>query len=357
MKKVTIVDVARAAGCSVGTVSAVINGRKTVRRTTQQKVYAAINQLNYRPMTSAKNLKSGKLGRSIAIVIRALISPFYSEIALGAKAYADENGYTLFIVSSEGSHVQEKQAVEDLYEKGFQGAIIAPVITMDTEIDHFFELRAMNFPFVLLDKVKGIQANEVIIDNFSATRQVVQYLVKSGYERIIYFAGQPIASHIYERIEGFRRGIGESPLVLDDSFILPVGGRFQDGLTKGIEFFQKTEQRYPMAVVCYNDLVALGLQAALTQLNIKVPDDVAIVGYDDIEFAQNSPTPLTTVATPRMELGRKAAEILIKNIEAPSPLPLSTTLLPTEIIVRDSTLCLKKKTHLSGKILSGASLT
>lgn len=336
MKNATIADVARLAGCSVGTASAVINGQKSVRQATQQKVLAAITQLNYRPTTSAKSLKSGKLSRSIGIVIRALISPIYSEIALGAKEYASEKGYTLFIVSSERCHDQEKQAVENLFEKGVQGAIIAPVITGESEIDHLFHLKNMNFPFVLLEEVKGIQANVVSIDSFSATRQVVQYLVESGYERIIYFAGQSPSSHTYERIEGFRRGIGESPLVLDDSLIVPAGGTFKEGLTKGLEYFQDFEGDYPMAVVCYNDLVALGLQAALMQLNIRIPDEVAIVGYDNIEFAKYGPTALTTVATPRIELGRVAAKVLINNIES-STHPFSTTLLPTEIIVRDST--------------------
>jgi DNA-binding LacI/PurR family transcriptional regulator len=284
VKKATITDVADLAGCSVGTVSAVINGKETVRRETKQRVLKAINQLNFRPTSSAKNLKSGKFGKSIGIVIRALISPFYSEIALGAKEYAIEKGYSLLIQSSEGSHEQEIKAIENLLEKGVQGSVIAPVISENTEIDHLFYLKNINFPFVLLEAINGIQANVVSIDSFSATQQVVQYLVESGYERIIYFAGHYPSSHMKKRTEGFRRGIAESSIVLSDSLIIPTGNTYQEGFTKGLEYFQNRKNKYPMAVVCYNDFVALGLQAALNQLKIKIPDEVAIVGYDDIGY-------------------------------------------------------------------------
>jgi DNA-binding LacI/PurR family transcriptional regulator len=239
-------------------------------------------------------------------------------------------------VTSEGSHEQEIKAVENLLEKGVQGSIIAPIVTEQAEIDHLFYLKSINFPFVLMEEISGIQANVVSIDSFSATQKVVRHLVDAGYERIIYFAGHYPSSHTQKRIEGFRRGIGESSIVLSDSLIVSAGTTFQNGYSKGMEYFQSTRLEYPMAVVCYNDLVALGLHSALTQLNIKVPDQVAIVGYDDIEFAKHCPTPLTTVKTPRIELGKKAAEILITNIESKKPANFQTILLPTEMVMRES---------------------
>jgi LacI family transcriptional regulator/LacI family repressor for deo operon, udp, cdd, tsx, nupC, and nupG len=342
MKKPTISDVAKLAGCSVGTVSAVINGKDTVRRETRQKVHIAINQLNFRPTSSAKNLKSGIVGRSVGIIIRDLVSPFYSEIAMGAKEYASEKGYSLFIMTSESSHEKEIEAIDNLLEKGVQGSIISPVITEKAEIDHFFYLKSINFPFVLMANVSGLQANVVSIDGFSATRKVVQHLVESGYERIVYFAGLYPSAHTRERREGFRRGIGESPLVLSDDMIFPAGNTFKEGLAKGLEFFRnRKNMEFPLAVVCYNDLVALGLHSALTQLGIMVPEEVAIVGYDDIVFAKHCPTPLTTVKTPRVELGRKAAEILIKSIESGQPSSFETILLPTEMVFRESTRKIK----------------
>ena len=342
MKKVTITDVAQRAGCSTGTVSAVLNARNSVKLSTRENVLTAMKELNFRPTGQAKSLKSKDPGKSIGLVIRALDNPFYTDIASGVKQYANTKGYTLFILSSEGQHSDEERAVDLLLRKDISGAIIAPVLDGNSEIVHLFKLKMVNFPFVLLEEVKGIQANVVSIDNISATKQVVKYLVDSGYDRIIHFSGPQHASHTYERIDGFRRAFSESRLVYSDSLIIPVGGRFQDGLNKGLEYFEKIEQsQYPMAVVCFNDLVALGLLSALFQLKIKVPDEVAIVGNDDIEFAKHCERPLTTISTPRKELGIKAAEILIKNIESKEVLNISKVLLDTDIIIRESTKILK----------------
>ena len=339
MVKVTIADVAKKAGCSMGTVSAVINGRLSVRPSTRQSVLNAIKELNFRPASSAKNLKSRESGqKSIGLVIRELDNPFYTDIALGVKECADANGYTLLISSSEGCHEHEECIVDMLSRKGISGAIIAPVLDGNSEIEHLFRLKMVNFPFVLLEEVKGIQANVVCIDNISATKQIVKYLADSGYDRIIHFSGPTHASHTYERIDGFRRGFSESRLVFDDSLVVPVGAHFQDGLTKGLEYFQESGHRqYPLAVVCYNDLVAWGLLSALSQLKIDVPDQVAIVGNDDIEIAKHCARPLTTISTPRKELGKKAAEILINTVESKNNREVSKTLLATKMVVREST--------------------
>jgi DNA-binding LacI/PurR family transcriptional regulator len=342
LPKVTITEVAQKAGCSTGTVSAVINGRLSVKPSTRETVLSAIKELNFRPVGRAKNLKAKDSTRSIGLVIREMENPFYTDIALGVKEYADANGYIVLLSSSEGRHQQEELIVDLLSRKDISGAIIAPVLDGSSEIEHLFKLKMLNFPFVLLEEVKGIKANVVSIDNISATKKVVKYLVNSGYDRIIHFSGPSHASHTYERIDGFRRAFSESRLVYDESLIICVGAHFNDGFNKGLEYFKSLDRsQYPMAVVCYNDLVALGLLSALCQLNINVPDEVAIVGNDDIDFAKHCVKPLTTISTPRRELGRKAAEILIRNIESNDSRDLSMVVLDTEIVVRQSTKLLK----------------
>jgi len=338
MKKVTITDVAKKAGCSTGTVSAVLNGRNSVKASTREAVLSVMKELNFRPTGQAKNLKSKINTKSIGLVIRGLDNPFYTDIASGVKEYANSKGYLVFIASSEGVHADEERAVNLLLSKDINGAIIAPVLDGNSEIEHLFRLKMVNFPFVLLEEVKGILANVVSIDNVAATKQVVKYLVDSGYKRIIHFSGPEHASHTHERMDGFRRAFSESRLIYNDSLIVHVGERFQDGIQKGLEYFQnKGRDQYPIAVVCFNDLVALGLLSALIQLNIQVPEEVAIVGNDNIEFAKLCARPLTTISTPRKQLGVKAAEILIRNIESKSILDISKATLDTEIIVREST--------------------
>jgi LacI family transcriptional regulator len=338
LKRVTIQDVARLAGVSLGTVSAVINEKNTVKPETRRTVLGAVKQLNYRPWGGIRDVasRSQKLW-TISLLVRELDNPFYTTIALGAMSYASSKGCLVIVASSEGDHTYEERITESFLRKHIKGIIVAPVLEGSAEIEHLFRLRRLNFPFVLLENVKGIQANVVSIDNIKAMKNAVQYLLDLGHTRIVHFAGPRHASHAFERIEGFHRAFSESNLAFHGDFIIHAGAHVQDGYDRCIEYFTgRRRQDYPTAIVCYNDLVAFGVMTALNELRIKVPDDISIVGNDDITFSSRAPVKLTTVRAPLFELGRKAAEILIRNIESHEPLPIENILLDTELVVRES---------------------
>jgi LacI family transcriptional regulator/LacI family repressor for deo operon, udp, cdd, tsx, nupC, and nupG len=196
----------------------------------------------------------------------------------------------------------------------------------------------INFPFVLLENVKGIRANVVSIDNIRAMHEAVRFLIGGGHSRIVHFAGPRHASHSFERIEGFKRAYTESSFAMKDDMIIPCGAHLDDGYRACLEYFRpRRREEYPTAIVCYNDLVALGVLSGLNELNIRVPETVSVIGNDDIPLSRHLPVKLTTIRAPMFNLGRKAAEILIKNIESPSPLPVENVVLDAELIVRDST--------------------
>jgi LacI family transcriptional regulator len=200
----------------------------------------------------------------------------------------------------------------------------------------------INYPFVLLEDVKGIQANVVAIDNIKAIKKAVKYLMDSGHKKIVHFAGPPASSHTQERIEGFRHAFSESTLVFNKNMIVSIGSKYDESYAKTVEYFKAMDRKdYPTAIVCFNDQQALGVMMALKELNIRVPDEISIVGNDDIYYARIYPVPLTTIRAPQHEIGVKAAEILIRNIEAPSLLPVEKVVLDTEFIVRESTKILK----------------
>ncbi|MCD6375899.1 MAG: LacI family DNA-binding transcriptional regulator [Caldisericaceae bacterium] len=343
MKKTTINDVAERAGVSKATVSAVINGKPTVKASTRERVLSIMKELNFRPKGQARNLKRTFIDKSIGLLIRELDNPFYTSLAVGVKKYANQHNYTVFISSSECNHQNEEKITKLLVAKDIKGTIIAPVMNGTVEIDHLFRLKMLNFPFVLLEEVPGIQANVVSINNIDAIKKAVKFLVDLGHKRIIHFSGPEYASHAYERLKGFRQAFSESPLIYSDDLIIPCGSHFHDGLNKGLDYFGKKEnQKFPMAVVCYNDVVALGLISALQKLNIRVPEDVSIIGNDDIEFARHWSPALTTISTPIEELGRKAAEILIHNIEAKERLKVKKLVLEAQLIIRETTCAVKK---------------
>ncbi len=338
MKKITIEDVANRAGVSKGTVSAVINAKNTVQPATREHILEVMKELNFRPRGVARNLKNGSQDKSIGIIIKDLSYPFYSTIALGAKEYAKNKGYSIIIASSENNHECEKRFTHLFSTKDIKGAIIAPLVEGSAEIEHLFKLKMINYPFVLLEDVKGIQANVVAIDNLKAIKKAVKYLIDSGHTKIVHFAGPPQSSHTQERIEGFRDAFSESPLVFNKDMIVSIGSRHEESFGNTLKYFKdRSHQDYPTAIVCFNDQQALAVMTALKELNISVANDISIIGNDDIYYAKIYPIPLTTIRAPQHEIGRKAAEILIRNIESSTLLPTEQVVLETEFIIREST--------------------
>ena len=339
MKKSTIDDIARKAGVSKGTVSAVINQKSTVNAGTRELVLDAMRQLNYSPRGSARNLRRMDSGvSSIGLLVREVDNPFYTSLALGVMEYANDKGYLVFIASSEGDHDYEDKLTDSFSSKDIKGAIIAPVLEGTAEIEHLFELKMINFPFVLLESVKGIQANVVSINNIKAMKETINYLMDNGHTKIVHFAGPKHAFHTYERVDGFREAFSESRFACSNDMIVYTGAQLEDGYRVCYEYFhERMREDYPTAIVCYNDLVAIGVMAALAEMNIQVPDEISVIGTDDIPLSKYFPIKLTTIQAPIRELGRKAAEILIRNVESNDPLPVENIFLDAHLVVREST--------------------
>jgi DNA-binding LacI/PurR family transcriptional regulator len=337
MKRITIVDVAKRAHVSKATVSAVINAKNTVKPATRDVILKVMKELNFRPRGMARNLKNGGQDLSIGVIIKDLNYPFYTSIATGVQEYANSKGYSVIVTSSENDHEREKKLTHLFSTKDIKGTIIAPMVEGAAEIEHLFKLKMLNYPFVLLEGVKGIQANVVAIDNLKAIKRAVKYLIDSGHTRIVHFAGPPNSSHTQERIEGFRHAFSESTLVFHEDMVVSIGSHYDESFAKTLEYFRsKKREEYPTAIVCFNDQQALGVLSALKELNIRVPDDISVIGNDDIYYARIYPVPLTTIRAPQVEIGRRAAEILIRNIESPAVLPNEEVVLETEFVIRES---------------------
>ena len=342
MKKVTIADIAKKARVSKGTVSAVINQKDSVKPKTRDHVMDVMKSLNYKPKTYKRLVKKNSQEKSIGVIIKDINYPFYTTIASGVKEYANSKGYSVLIVSSRNCHEDEKKLSQLFVSKDIKGTIIAPIIEGNAEIEHLFKLKMMGYPFVLLEDVKGIQANVVTIDNMSAIKKAVDFLVLNGHRKIVHFAGPASSSHRDERIEGFRLAFSEHALKFKKEMIVEIGSDHEESFKKTIKYFKNLDKKeYPTAVVCFNDLQALAVIMAMKELKIKVPDDVSIIGNDDIYYAQIYPVPLTTLRAPQIEIGKKAAEILINNIESKKPLNNQHVDFDSDLIIRESTKVIK----------------
>lgn len=324
---------------SKATVSAVINDSSPVSGPTRERVRAAIEALNYRraPVTGAAS-SAGRKGRSIAIVIKEIDNPYYGEIIAAARAEASAAGYTLLAVSSEGEYGAERQAVSLLQTMDVDGLIVTPVLDEHADLSHLFELKRRNFPFVLLEEIRGVPASLVDVDNVEGSRLAAAHLIEQGHTRIVHFAGPQYSTHSQERVDGVRRAFSASRLAFGDEDVVVAGAHLEDGYRCGLALFrERPASARPTGITCYNDLVALGLCRALAELGLRVPEDVSVIGFDDIAMLGYLPRPLTTVRIPKSEMGRTAARMLIRHIESTGVVPPKKVYLDAQLMQRAST--------------------
>ena len=340
MKKTTILDVAARAGVSNATVSAVLNDRGTVNEHTRRRVLEALDALHYRGGNAARRRPRASGPPTIGLLVKEVDNPYFADIYLGACEVVHRSGYAMFIASSENSVPSEHEMVDLFASHDIDGLIISPLLNDESDLSHLFELKRRNIPFVMLESVIGLQASIVDVDNVTASKRAVQHLIEQGHVRIVHFAGPRSSMHSEERIEGFRRAFSESDLVFREEAIVHTGSHLQHGYDHGLAYFRAHRDVPPTAVTCYNDLVAIGLMRALREQGLRIPQDVSVVGYDDIGLVAFLPTPLTTVRVPKVEMGARAAELLLRQIEGgperTAP-PIERLILHAELIVRAST--------------------
>ncbi len=338
MAKPTIQDVADRAGVSKATVSAVLNDKGTVKASTREEVLAAIRELNYRPNPAARRPLSSRDIRSVGFVLREIANPYYAEIIAGAEDYFREQGYTILIAASEGEFEAEQRIIKLLTLKDVDGILLTPVLDQETDLAHIFDLKRHNVSFVLLEEVHGIQANLVDVDNTEGAKRAVRHLIDLGHTRIIHFGGPEYSLHSDERIAGVRAAYSETRLVFSNEVVVRAGDSLADGYRTGMEYFRdRPAEERPTAVTCYNDLVALGLCRALTELGIRIPEDISVVGYDNLQLLDYVSPRLTSVRVPKREVGRVAAEILHQCIESNGAQSPRKVYLQAELVVREST--------------------
>jgi LacI family transcriptional regulator len=337
VKRITLDDIARVAGVSKATVSAVLNHKGSVQAATRDRVLAASEQLNYRPGANGRGAGE-KRSRCLGLLIREMDNPFYADVAAGVRAVAGKQGYTVLVASSEGDPESERQTIELLQDKEVDGLILFPVLDEQTDLSALFELKRRNFPFVLLEEIWGVKASLVGVDNTAASRKAVEYLISLGHTRIVHFAGPPYSMHSRERIDGMFRAFSGLRIALAEEAIVSAGAHLEDGYHAGLRFFRGlSAQERPTAATCFNDMVALGLCRALAELGLKVPDDVSIIGYDNLGILEHLPLPLTSVHVPKREMGEEAARLLIRQIEGDETIEPERLVHEARLVVRSST--------------------
>lgn len=306
-----IKDVARQAGVSVGTVSNVINRPEAVLPDTRARVLAAIEELGYVRSESARQLRAGR-SRIMALLVLDMGNPFFVDIARGAERAARDAGLGVMVCNSGQSAEEEAEYLGLFAEQRVCGVLVTPADATGGSLEAFARHR---IPYVLVDRVaSSTDTCAVSVDDVRGGLLAVGHLVSAGHRSVAYVSGPGDLHQIRDRREGAlaalaEAGLGPEALVEIQSDRLDVAA----GRDAGARLLGLVPR--PTAVFCANDLLALGVLQALYAAGVRVPQDVAIVGYDDIEFAAAAAVPLTSVRQPAVVMGRMAAELLLEEAD------------------------------------------
>jgi LacI family transcriptional regulator len=329
---VSVKQVAARAGVSLGTVSNVLNRPDSVAPGTRQRVLDAIAELGFVRNEAARALRAGR-SRSLGLVVLDVSNPFFTDVAAGVEAVADAHGMTIALCNSGDSREREGRHLAHLAEQRVQGVLITPVETDDR---HLSQLIDRGIPVVLVDREARRRTRcSVAVDDVEGGRLVAAHLSAQGHRRLAFVGGPVDLQQVADRRRGFADGlalVGASPEVVPTEAL-----SLASGVEAGERILAAPRSRRPTAVFCANDLLALGVLQVLIMNAVRVPEDVALVGYDDISFAAAAAVPLTSVRQPRDLLGRTAAELLLEEIEKPEGHRHNQVQFSPELVVRAST--------------------
>jgi LacI family transcriptional regulator len=329
---VTIKDVARLSGVSSMTVSRVINGSERVSPETRQRVERAIAELGYVPSRLARGLIRQKTG-TLALIVPDVANPFFTLIVRGAEDVARRAGYRMILADSRADLTIERDVIEEMLAHRVDGIMIAPV--SDRSKGHLQRLARYGVEFVLIDRtVSGIESDVVTGDNVGGARRLVEHLISLGHRRIGFITESDDVSTARDRRQAYEAALAAAGLPPDPSLIVrstvdPPGGF--EGMRRLLELDEP-----PTAVFTVNNLVALGAIEAVRAHELEVPDDFALVCFDDIEYASRLYPFLTVMAQPAETLGTLGTQLLLERIEGRAPEQPRVVVLPAQFVVRRS---------------------
>jgi DNA-binding LacI/PurR family transcriptional regulator len=331
-------DVAQLAGVSAKTVSNVVNDYVHVRPATRSKVQEAIEMLGYRPNVLARNLKNGRSG-VIALAVPQLDAPYFAELAHHVVQAAMERGWTVLVdetgqTEDRAVRARERSAVAGIREHLIDGVILSPIALDDADVERYGSV-----PLVLLGERLGSQlADHVAINNEAAAAEVTRHLISTGRRRIGVIGAQPppFGHSARLRLRGYRDALAEAGLRYDPALVLEVlDWRLQAGARAAARLLALPEP--PDAVFCLNDLLALGAIRGFTDAGVRVPEDVAVAGFDDIGQSRFAVPSLTTIAPDKEGIARNALEHLGRRLDEGEGWSPSEVTVGHRLVVREST--------------------
>ncbi|TDD33146.1 LacI family transcriptional regulator [Nonomuraea terrae] len=326
----SIKEVAQLARVSVGTVSNVLNRPEIVSPATRERVFDAIRELGFVRNEVARHLRVGR-SRTVGLVVLDVSNPFFVDVAQGAEAVADEHDTMVVLCNSAGDPGRERRHLDQLEQHRVLGVLITPV---EQDNPWLAEMAGRGTPVVLVDSPATGPRCSVAVDDRLGGRLAGDHLLERGHRRVVFAGGPPSVRQVADRHAGVAEAVaaGAAELLTCTAPALTVaGGRAIGERVAGLPAGER-----PTAAFCANDMMALGFLQAMAAHGLRVPDDLAIVGYDDIDFAAAAAVPLSSVRQPRELLGRAAVDLLLDEVADPGQHRHRQVIFQPDLVVRES---------------------
>ncbi len=331
--KVTIKDIAKFANVSTATVSKVINKKDSnISQETRERVLKIVKEYGYLPNRVASSMVT-KRTKTLGLVIPDIANPFFPEIARGAEDKANQEGYNLILCNTDNKVEKEDLYIAMLQEKMVDGIIFT---ASSARLDISESLEKVNVPIITVDRdIENLKTmGKITVDNLNGAYKAVKYMLSRGYENIIHICGPLTSTPTRMRILGYEKAMTEFGYKKED--LLIIDGQYSSQFGEdAIEKVMKSNHKFD-GVFCGNDLIAIGVVKALKKNNYDIPNNIGIIGYDDIYMARMIEPELTTVNQPTYDIGYKAAELLINMLEN-EKIENNEIVLDTKLIIRSST--------------------
>ena len=341
---VTIKDIAKALGLSTSTVSRALRDSYEISPETKKLVLEYAEKISYRPNPIALSLKE-KRSRSIGIIVCEIANSFFSQIINGIESIAYDNDYNVIIAQSHESYDREVINVQYLASRSIDGLLVS-VSSETQDLKHLKNLHNRGFPIVFFDRiVDEMDTHKVIVNNFKGAYDATEHLIKSGYQHIANIAGSEYLSITKERINGYQQALADNHMPFNPSYVQHClhGGMVYEEVEKALNQLLRLKKK-PDAILGCADKLTTNCLRYFKKRKIKVPDDIALVGFSNLDLTDLLSPSLTVVRQPAFEMGQIATDLLIKQIESKRPVnDFEKKVLPPQLFIRESSVKSKVK--------------
>jgi len=329
----TIKEVAQHAGVSVATVSRVVNNKGYVSDDLRQRVQDAMRLLDYKPSAVARSLRRQE-SLTIGVLVPGMHQPFFATLAHVIQRTLFERNYRTLMCSSEEDGDKETEYVDMLVRQRVDGAIIAPTGQESEAI----KMISAKIPVVLVDRdLPHIEVNRILANNYQGGYDAIEHLINLGHRRIAIIGGPPYSDAMQQRTRGADQAMHDAGLAFDPALVIMSDLiEFDMGFRSALHIF-KNHTPIPTAIFALNDVVAVGIMHAAAEVGLRLPDDLSVIGFDDIPLAQYMIPSLTTIAQPIYEMGERAAQLLLNRLATGTATPYESIELEMKLKKRAST--------------------